>query len=121
MSGAVIYRANVLLAESNATAEPTLQKMADLSPPPLPAAIGAELVRLDSPNIAGEARTPNLGGRLPTTFIGCPRYRHRPGQALPGRGRCRPTFFQTADHAPEAVTFNLAMFGEEVLPRIRHI
>jgi alkanesulfonate monooxygenase SsuD/methylene tetrahydromethanopterin reductase-like flavin-dependent oxidoreductase (luciferase family) len=119
----VIYRANVLLAESDATAEATLQKMADQSPLPLPAAIGAELVRLDSRNIAGNARTPNVGGRLPTTFVGCP------DTVIDQIKRCREEagvgvldlFFQTADAAPEAVIDKLTMFGKEVLPRIRHI
>ena len=119
----VIYRANVLLAESDATAEATLQKMADQSPLPLPAAIGAELVRLDSRNIAGNARTPNVGGRLPATFIGCP------DTVIDQIKRCREEagvgvldlFFQTADTARGAVIDKLTMFGKEVLPRIRHI
>ena len=113
----------MLLAESDATAEATLQKMADQSPLPLPAAIGAELVRLDSRNIAGEARTPNVGGRLPTTFIGCP------DTVIDQIKRCREEagvgvldlFFQTADATPKAVIDKLTMFGKEVLPRIRHI
>jgi alkanesulfonate monooxygenase SsuD/methylene tetrahydromethanopterin reductase-like flavin-dependent oxidoreductase (luciferase family) len=119
----LIYRANVLLAENDAKAEATLQKMADQSPLPLPAAIGAELARLDSRNIAGEARTPNVGGRLPTTFIGCP------DTVVDQIKRCREEagvgvldlFFQTADGAPEALIDKLTMFGEEVLPRIREV
>ena len=119
----IIYRANVLLAESDAMAEATLQKMADQSPLPLPAAIGAELARLDSRNIAGEARTPNVGGRLPTTFIGSP------DTVIDQIKRCREEagvgvldlFFQTADTARGAVIDKLTMFGKEVLPRIRHI
>jgi len=113
----------VLLAESDATAQATLQRMADQSPLPLPAAIGAELARRDSRNIAGEARTPNVGGRLPTTFIGCP------DTVVEQIKRCREEagvgvldlFFQTANAAPEAVLDKLTMFGEEVLPRIREV
>jgi alkanesulfonate monooxygenase SsuD/methylene tetrahydromethanopterin reductase-like flavin-dependent oxidoreductase (luciferase family) len=119
----VIYRANVLLAESDATAEATLQEMADQSPLPLPANIGVELVRLDSRNVAGEVRSPNVGGRLPTTFIGCP------DTVIAQIKRCREEagvgvldlFFQTAEAAPEAVIDKLTMFGNEVLPRIRDI
>ena len=104
-------------------AEATLQKMADQSPLPLHATIGAELTRLDSRNIAGESRTPNVGGRLPTTFIGCP------ATVVDQIKRCREEagvgvldlFFQTADATSEVVIDKLTMFGEEVLPRIRDI
>src|SRR5208283_4133788 len=101
----VIYRANVLLAESDAEAVATRRKMEDQSPLPLPEVLGRELSRLDSRNVAGEARTPNVGGRLPTTFIGCP------ATVVDQVKRCREEagvgvldlFFQTADPAPEAV------------------
>jgi alkanesulfonate monooxygenase SsuD/methylene tetrahydromethanopterin reductase-like flavin-dependent oxidoreductase (luciferase family) len=97
--------------------------MADQSPLPLPANIGVELVRLDSRNVAGEVRSPNVGGRLPTTFIGCP------DTVIAQIKRCREEagvgvldlFFQTAEAAPEAVIDKLTMFGNEVLPRIRDI
>jgi alkanesulfonate monooxygenase SsuD/methylene tetrahydromethanopterin reductase-like flavin-dependent oxidoreductase (luciferase family) len=119
----VIYRANVLLAESDDKAEAARQKMADQSPLPLPEAIGAQLIRLDSRNIAGEARTPNVGGRLPTTFIGAP------NTVIDQVKRCREEagagvldlFFQTADPAPAALTEKLTMFGEQVLPHIREV
>jgi alkanesulfonate monooxygenase SsuD/methylene tetrahydromethanopterin reductase-like flavin-dependent oxidoreductase (luciferase family) len=119
----VIYRANVLLAETDAKAEAAREKMADQSPLPLPAALGEALSRLDSRNVAGEARTPNVGGRLPTTFIGCP------ATVVDQVKRCREEagvgvldlFFQTADPAPEALIDRLTMFGEQVLPHIREV
>lgn len=119
----LIYRANVLLAESDAMAEATLKEIADQSPLPLPATISTELARLDSRNIAGEARTPNVGGRLPTTFIGCP------DTVIDQVKRCRAEagvgvldlFFQTSDGASEALMDKLTMFGEQVLPRIREV
>jgi alkanesulfonate monooxygenase SsuD/methylene tetrahydromethanopterin reductase-like flavin-dependent oxidoreductase (luciferase family) len=119
----MIYRANILLAETDDQAEATRQQMADQSPLPLPAVIGQELIRLDSRNVAGESRTPNVGGRLPTTFIGCPT------TVIEQIKRCREEagvgvldlFFQTADRAPQALIDKLTMFGEEVLPRIREV
>jgi alkanesulfonate monooxygenase SsuD/methylene tetrahydromethanopterin reductase-like flavin-dependent oxidoreductase (luciferase family) len=119
----VIYRANVLIAGTDAKAEAARQKMADQSPLPLPAAIGAELIRLDSRNVAGEARTPNVGGRLPTSFIGAP------ATVVDQVKRCREEagagvldlFFQTPDPRPETLIDKLTMFGEQVLPRIREV
>jgi alkanesulfonate monooxygenase SsuD/methylene tetrahydromethanopterin reductase-like flavin-dependent oxidoreductase (luciferase family) len=119
----VIYRANILLAETDAKAEAARQKMADQSPLPLPAAIGQELIRLDARNIAGEARTPNVGGRLPTTFIGAP------ATVIDQVKRCREEagagvldlLFQTGDPAPQVLVDKLTMFGEQVLPHIREV
>ncbi|HTV88102.1 MAG TPA: LLM class flavin-dependent oxidoreductase [Stellaceae bacterium] len=119
----LIYRANILLAESDEKAAAGLARMWDQSPLPLPAAIGEELIRLDSRNVAGEARTANVGGTLPTTFIGCPE------SVVEQVARCRAEagvgtldlFFQTPDTAPAALIEALTMFGEQVLPRIREI
>jgi len=119
----LIYRANILLAATDDEAALVLQRMEDQSPLPLPEGIRDALVSLDSRNVAGEARTPNVGGRLPTTFVGCP------DTVVAQIRQCREEagvgvldlFFQTRDAAPETLMENLTMFGEQVLPRIRDV
>jgi alkanesulfonate monooxygenase SsuD/methylene tetrahydromethanopterin reductase-like flavin-dependent oxidoreductase (luciferase family) len=119
----MIYRANVLLAETDAEAEAVLRRMRDQSPLPVPAGIRDELIRLDARNVAGEARTANVGGTLPTTFIG------RPGTVIEQIRRCREEagvgvldlFFQTRDAEPGTLIEALTMFGEQVLPHIRDV
>lgn len=119
----VIYRANILLADNDDEAAAVLQRMEDQSPLPLPVPIRDALIQLDSRNVAGEARTPNVGGRLPTTFVGCP------DTVVAQVERCRDEagvgvldlFFQTRDAAPETLSETLTLFGECVLPRIRDV
>ena len=38
----------------------------------MPARVRDALIKLDSRNVAGETRTPNVGGTLPTNFFGGP-------------------------------------------------
>jgi alkanesulfonate monooxygenase SsuD/methylene tetrahydromethanopterin reductase-like flavin-dependent oxidoreductase (luciferase family) len=119
----LVYRANVLLASTDDQAAAEQREMADQSPLPLQREIGEELARLDSRNVAGEARTPNIGGRLPTTFIGSP------ATVIEQVKRCREEagvgvldlFFQTPHPSGEAVSDKLTMFGEQVLPGIREV
>jgi alkanesulfonate monooxygenase SsuD/methylene tetrahydromethanopterin reductase-like flavin-dependent oxidoreductase (luciferase family) len=119
----VIYRANVLIADSDSAAEAILKKMQDQSPLPVPAAIRDALIQLDSRNVAGEKRTANVGGTLPTSFIG------GPATIIDQIKACREEagvgvldlFFQTRDPAPETLTNALSLFGESVLPHIRDV
>jgi alkanesulfonate monooxygenase SsuD/methylene tetrahydromethanopterin reductase-like flavin-dependent oxidoreductase (luciferase family) len=119
----IIYRANILLADSDEEAAAMLRRMQDQSPLPMPAPIRDALIKLDSRNVAGEARTPNVGGTLPTSFIGCP------DTVIDQVKRCREEagvgvldlFFQTRDSEPETLMDALTLFGEQVLPRIREV
>lgn len=119
----LIYRANILVADSDDKAQAALREMWDQSPLPVPARIRDALIELDSRNVAGEARTPNVGGTLPTTFVGCP------ATIVEQVERCRAEagvgvldlFFQTRDAAPQALIDALTLFGEDVLPRIREV
>jgi alkanesulfonate monooxygenase SsuD/methylene tetrahydromethanopterin reductase-like flavin-dependent oxidoreductase (luciferase family) len=119
----MIYRANILLAESDAAAAAILQRLHDESPLPVPPAIRDALVQLDSRNVAGEARTANVGGTLPTSFIGSA------DSVVEQVRRCREEagigvldlFFQTCDPHPATLAAALTCFGETVLPRIRDI
>ena len=82
------------------------------------------LNKLDSRNIAGQARAPIVGGALPTTFVGGPdtiveqvrRCRDEVGAGVldlslhpPGSGDLAPLMRA------------LELFGSKVLPRIRNI
>jgi len=119
----LIYRANILLADTDEAAEAVLRRMPDQSTLPVPGAIRDALIRLDARNVAGEARTANVGGTLPTSFIGSP------ATVIDQVKQCREEagigvldlFFQTRDAAPETLIDALSMFGETVLPRIRDI
>ncbi len=119
----LIYRANILLAESDEEAAAVLRQMQDQSPLPVPAGIRDALIRLDSRNVAGEARTANVGGTLPTSFIGSP------AAVIEQIERCREEagvgvldlFFQTRDADPASLMETLTAFGEMVLPRIRGV
>jgi alkanesulfonate monooxygenase SsuD/methylene tetrahydromethanopterin reductase-like flavin-dependent oxidoreductase (luciferase family) len=119
----IIYRANILVAESDAAAEAALEASPPHSPPPPPAAVREALVRLDSRNIAGEARTPSLGGNLPTNFLG------GPDAVIAQIKRCREEvgvgvldlFFQTPGSDPDNLLNTLELFGTKVLPQIRDV
>jgi len=69
----MLYRANILLAETDEDAQELLEKQRN-GPAPLPMRAGVRdaLLKLDSRNVAGEARAPNVGGVLPTSFYGSP-------------------------------------------------
>ena len=89
----------------------------------MPAGVRDALIKLDSRNVAGEARTPNVGGTLPTTFFG------GPDTVIDQIKRCREQagvgvldlFFQTPDADPASLMQPLELFGEKVLPRIREV
>jgi len=82
------------------------------------------LLQLDSRNIAGEARTPNVGGALATNFVG------GPDSVAEQIKRCRDEvgagvvdlMFQIP--ATGDLTFlmrSLELFGKGVLPHIRDV
>jgi alkanesulfonate monooxygenase SsuD/methylene tetrahydromethanopterin reductase-like flavin-dependent oxidoreductase (luciferase family) len=121
----IIYRANILIAETDAEAQELLDKQRGVrrgfAPRPR---IRDALLQLDSRNVAGEARTPNVGGAQPTNFVGGPdtvaeqikRCRHEVGAGvvdlmfqIPGSGDL--SFLMRS----------LELFGKKVLPRIDDI
>jgi hypothetical protein len=68
----IIYRANMLVAETDEDAQALLRAQPGTAPFAMRAGVRNAIMTLDSRNIAGEARTPNVGGALPTTFVGAP-------------------------------------------------
>jgi alkanesulfonate monooxygenase SsuD/methylene tetrahydromethanopterin reductase-like flavin-dependent oxidoreductase (luciferase family) len=121
----IIYRANILMAETDKEAGELLEKQRGARRAFSPRArVRDALLQLDSRNIAGEARTPNVGGALATNFHG------GPDTVVEQVKRCRDEvgagvvdlMFQIP--ASGDLTFlmrSLELFGKKVLPRIRDV
>ena len=121
----IIYRANILLAESDEKAGELVEALRSPRDSfPLRAGVREALFQLDSRNIAGEARSPTVGGRLPTNFVG------GPDTVIEQIKRCREEvgagvidlMFQIP--GSEDLSFlmrSLELFGKTVLPHIREV
>jgi alkanesulfonate monooxygenase SsuD/methylene tetrahydromethanopterin reductase-like flavin-dependent oxidoreductase (luciferase family) len=121
----IIYRANILIGETDKEAQDLLEAQRGtrrgFTPRP---PVRDALLQLDSRNVAGEARTPNIGGVLPTNFVGSP-------DTIVGQiKRCREEsgagvidlMFQIP--RSDGLSFlmrSLELFGTKVLPRIRDV
>src|SRR5439155_25448741 len=68
----IIYRANMILGETDAEAEKLYQERAGIAPFPVRAGLRDALLEADKRNVAGEARPANVGGVLPTTLMAGP-------------------------------------------------
>lgn len=120
----IIYRANMLLAETDAQAHERLEQQRGQAPFPLRAGVRDALIELDQRNIAGEKRTPNVGGVLPTTFVGGPdaivaqiqRVRDEVGVGVLDLSLQNPGASDIG-----RLMESLELFGTKVLPRIREI
>jgi len=121
----IIYRANILLAETDEQAQELLEAARAARTPfaPRPRVRDA-LLQLDSRNVAGEARTPNVGGALATNFLG------GPDRIVEQIKRCREEagagvidlMFQIPGSSGLSFLMrSLELFGKKVLPRIREI
>ena len=121
----IIYRANILLAESDGEARRLMEEERRARAVfPLAAPVREALARLDSRNIAGEARAPNIGGMQPTNFFGAP------DTVVEQIRRCRDEvgagvvdlMFQNPGSRDLGFLMRaLELFGTKVLPRIREI
>ena len=121
----MLYRANILLAETDEEAEELLEKQRN-GPAPFPMREGVRdaLLKLDTRNVAGEARAPNVGGVLPTSFYGSP------DTVVEQIRRCREEVgvgvLDLAFQNPGAsdtgrLMRSLELFAEKVLSRIREV
>jgi alkanesulfonate monooxygenase SsuD/methylene tetrahydromethanopterin reductase-like flavin-dependent oxidoreductase (luciferase family) len=120
----ILYRANMLLAETDDEAQALLRKQPNQAPFAMRAGVRDALMTLDSRNIAGEARAPVVSGALPTTFIGSP------DTVMEQVRRCRDVVgagvLDLSLHPPgsgdlDALMRSLDLFGKSVLPRVRDI
>jgi alkanesulfonate monooxygenase SsuD/methylene tetrahydromethanopterin reductase-like flavin-dependent oxidoreductase (luciferase family) len=121
----IVYRANILFAETDEKAEQLMETQRRARAPfPLPPGVRDELIQLDSRNVAGEARTANVGGMTPTNFCGGPE------AVIAQMERCRSVagvgvvdlLFQTPGAADTDVLMDtLELFGRTALPRIHQL
>jgi alkanesulfonate monooxygenase SsuD/methylene tetrahydromethanopterin reductase-like flavin-dependent oxidoreductase (luciferase family) len=120
----IIYRANMVLGETDEEAEKIYQERAGIAPFPVRAGLRAALLEADRRNVAGEARPANVGGVLPTTFVG------GPDTVVKQIRRCREEIgagvLDLSLHPPgsgdvDALMSAIELFGKKVLPRIREI
>ena len=120
----IIYRANMLLADTDEDAQERLAQLPKQAPFSMRAGVRDALMTLDSRNIAGQARSPITIGALPTTFVG------GPDTVVEQVRRCREVVgagvLDLSLHPPgsgdvDALMRSLDLFGTKVLPRIREI
>jgi alkanesulfonate monooxygenase SsuD/methylene tetrahydromethanopterin reductase-like flavin-dependent oxidoreductase (luciferase family) len=121
----IIYRANILLAKTDGAAQDLLEaRRGPRDSFPLPAGVRDALVQLDRRNIAGETRTPAIGGTLPINFCG------GPDTIVEQIKRCRAEsgagvidlMFQIPGAADLSFLMqSLELFGKKVLPHIRDV
>jgi alkanesulfonate monooxygenase SsuD/methylene tetrahydromethanopterin reductase-like flavin-dependent oxidoreductase (luciferase family) len=120
----IIYRANMILAETDDAAEEALARRDRQAAFPVRPALRDALLAADARNVAGERRPANVGGVLPISFCG------GPDRVIEQLRRCREEIGAgvvdlslqdpgTGDTG--AMLRGLELFGEKVLPRIRDI
>jgi alkanesulfonate monooxygenase SsuD/methylene tetrahydromethanopterin reductase-like flavin-dependent oxidoreductase (luciferase family) len=121
----IIYRANILIGETDAEAEElrAAQRRARQAFP-LSEGVRDALLQLDIRNVAGEARTPNVGGVLPTNFVGAPdtiveQIRHCREES--GAGVIDLMFQIPGSNDLSFLMRSLELFGKKVLPHIREV
>jgi alkanesulfonate monooxygenase SsuD/methylene tetrahydromethanopterin reductase-like flavin-dependent oxidoreductase (luciferase family) len=121
----IIYRANMILGETDDAAEEALRRRDKQAPFPVrpalrDALIGADITR----NVAGERKQANVGGVLPISFCG------GPDRVVEQLRRCREeigagvvdiSLQDPGTGGIEAMMRSLELFGRKVLPRIREI
>jgi alkanesulfonate monooxygenase SsuD/methylene tetrahydromethanopterin reductase-like flavin-dependent oxidoreductase (luciferase family) len=122
----IIYRGNILLAETDAVAQEALQLRQQQAEVPFPMRPGVRdaLQQLDSRNIAGVPRPALRDGALPTNFVGSPETVLKQLQRCHdevGAGVVDLAFQSATAEDPQGTMRALELFGTEVLPRLREI
>ncbi|MBM3227028.1 MAG: LLM class flavin-dependent oxidoreductase, partial [Candidatus Tectomicrobia bacterium] len=120
----LIYRGNILIAESDQAAQEALAIRQQHAEPPFPMRRGVRdaLNKLDARNVAGVPREALREGPLPTNFLGSP------ATIVQQLKRCREevgagvvdlAFQGSPTDDAQSVMRAVELFGKEVLPRIR--
>jgi alkanesulfonate monooxygenase SsuD/methylene tetrahydromethanopterin reductase-like flavin-dependent oxidoreductase (luciferase family) len=121
----IIYRANMILGETDAAADAALARRDKTAPFPLNAGLAAALIEADtSRNIAGEKRPANVGNVLPISFCGGPDRvieQIRRCREVIGAGVLDISLQDPGTGGLDAMLDALDLFGRAVLPRIRDI
>jgi alkanesulfonate monooxygenase SsuD/methylene tetrahydromethanopterin reductase-like flavin-dependent oxidoreductase (luciferase family) len=120
----IIYRANMLVGDTDEEAQAMRQRLPGTAPFAMRAGIREAISTLDSRNIAGESRAPNVGSALPTTFMGSPDTvveQVRRCREVVGAGVLDLSLFPPGSREVGPLMRALELFGTKVLPRIRDI
>jgi alkanesulfonate monooxygenase SsuD/methylene tetrahydromethanopterin reductase-like flavin-dependent oxidoreductase (luciferase family) len=120
----IIFRANIVLAETDAEAQRAMQAYPAQAAFALGSGVASALLELDTRNIAGEARPASINRALPINFVGGPDTvvaQIRQCRELTGAGVIDLGFNTPGSSDPNALMAALELFGRNVLPRIRDI
>jgi alkanesulfonate monooxygenase SsuD/methylene tetrahydromethanopterin reductase-like flavin-dependent oxidoreductase (luciferase family) len=121
----IIYRANILIAETDEKAQQALAQYPRQAVFPLKDAVGAALLELDQRNVAGEGRRPaNVNRALPINFCGGPDEivaQLQEAREKIGCGVVDLSFQTPGSEHPDALMEALELFGKKVLPHIRDV
>ena len=120
----IIYRANMILGETDDAAEEALRRRDKQAAFPVRAPLRNALLAADTRNVGGEPRPANVGGVLPISFCGGPdrvveqirRCREQIGAGVLDLSLQDPGTGDT-----DTMLRGLELFGRRVLPRIREI
>jgi alkanesulfonate monooxygenase SsuD/methylene tetrahydromethanopterin reductase-like flavin-dependent oxidoreductase (luciferase family) len=120
----IVYRANMLICETDEEADAEMKRRDGQTPFPVKDVLKDALLAADKRNIAGEAKPANVGGILPTTFIGGPDTivkQIKQCKEVMGAGVLDLLLQPPASADTDALMSSLELFGKKVLPRIRDI
>jgi len=120
----IIYRANMLVADTDDDAHALLKAQPNRAPFEMRKGVRDAVAAIDSRNIAGEKRAAVVTGALPTTFIGSPDTvveQVRQCRDVIGAGVIDLSLHPPGSGDLDALMRALELFGKKVLPRIRDI
>ena len=122
----IIYRANMILAETDAAADEALARRNRQSQAPftINAALRSALIEQDKRNVGGERRPANVGGVLPISFCGGPDRvikQIKQAREVIGAGVIDVSLSDPGSGDTDAMMAGLDLFGRKVLPHIREI
>jgi alkanesulfonate monooxygenase SsuD/methylene tetrahydromethanopterin reductase-like flavin-dependent oxidoreductase (luciferase family) len=121
----IVYRANMILGETDEAAEETLRQRDKQAPFPITGPLRDALLQADfTRNIAGEKRPANVGGVLPISFCGGPDRvveQLRRCREVIGAGVVDLSLQDPGTGGLDAMMDALDLFGRKVLPRVRDI
>jgi alkanesulfonate monooxygenase SsuD/methylene tetrahydromethanopterin reductase-like flavin-dependent oxidoreductase (luciferase family) len=120
----IIYRANMILGETDEAADAALERRSKQAPFPLASGLREALMAADNRNIAGEKRAAPVGGVLPISFCGGPDRivaQLKQCREQIGAGVVDLSLQDPGTGDLDAMMSALDLFGRKVLPRIREV
>ena len=120
----IIYRANILLAETDDAADARMKQQAGAAPFPMRPALREAMIAADKRNIAGEVRQANVNGVLPVSFVGGPDTvvaQIKKCREVVGAGVLDLSLTSPGSGDLGALMDAIELFGKIVLPRIKEI